>query len=72
MIKRSLRICFENEILKGKKIVKQSLKKFSVFVMMGVMPFPLAACGPTKDSSEMQDTKVESQRTGRRKQIRKI
>ena len=47
--------------------MKQILKKFSVFVMMGVMAFSLAACGPTKDGSKKQDTKVESNASSEKK-----
>ncbi len=47
--------------------MKQILKKFSVFVMMGVLAFSLAACGPTKDSSKKQETKVENSASAEKK-----
>ena len=47
--------------------MKQILKKCSVFIMMGVMAFSLAACGGTKDNTKKQETKVESTASAKKK-----
>ena len=47
--------------------MKQILKKCSVFLMMGVMAFSLAACGGTKDNTKKQETKVESTASAKKK-----
>ena len=57
----------ENKIQKGNKVMKQILKKCSVFIMMGVMAFSLAACGGTKDNTKKQETKVESTASAKKK-----